>query len=189
MRPMRRWLDRPLAAFSLAVAVGAACILGYAAVALHRPASQVPSAHPLSNDVSISEQISTGEIEALRRAGFRSIVDLRPDGEAPDQPPSADVARAVKQRGLAFAYVPVQHGDIPGETVDALASSLRTLPKPVLLYCRSGRRAARTWALVEASRPGGLDATAIEAAIKSAGQSGDDLGVEIASRIAARSAP
>jgi uncharacterized protein (TIGR01244 family) len=187
MTPARRWLDRPVAAFFLAATVGAACVLGCAAVTLQRPAPHAPSAHPLSNDVSISEQISTDEIDALSRAGFRSIVDLRPDGEAPDQAPSADVANAAKQRGLAFAYVPVQHGDIPDATVAALASKLRALPKPVLLYCRSGRRAARTWALVEASRVGGLDANAIAAAVKSAGQNDDDLGAEIASRIAARS--
>jgi uncharacterized protein (TIGR01244 family) len=186
MTRARRWLDRPLAAFLLAVAVGAACVLGYAAIALHGPAAQTPATRPLSADISISEQISTKEIEALRRAGFRSIVDLRPDGEAPDQPPSTAVGIAARQHGLAFAYVPVLHGDIPAETVDALASSLRTLPKPVLLYCRSGRRAARTWALAEASRPDGLDAAAIATAVKSAGQSDDDLGTEIASRIAAR---
>jgi uncharacterized protein (TIGR01244 family) len=88
---------------------------------------------------------------------------------------------------LTFAYVPVPHGDIPGQAVDALGQSLASAGKPVLLYCRSGKRAARTWALSEASRADGLDAVAIQAAVRSAGQSADDLAESIAARIAARS--
>jgi uncharacterized protein (TIGR01244 family) len=184
-----RWRPGPGKVFALAVAAGAAAVLAIAAVsAVRREADRVPVAS-LTRDVSVSEQITADRLARLRREGFRSIIDLRPDGEAPDQMPSVDVERLARANGLGFAYVPVQHGDIAPGTVDALAASLESVERPVLLYCRTGRRAARTWALAEASRPGGLDAAAIDAALRSAGQPGDDLAGEISSRVAARAAP
>ncbi|MGH8445136.1 MAG: TIGR01244 family sulfur transferase [Solimonas sp.] len=184
-----RWRAGPGAAFALAVVVGAAVVLAIAAYsACRREADRVPVAS-LTREVWVSEQITPDRLAHLRDQGFRSIIDLRPDGEAPDQMPSADVKRMASENGLGFAYVPVEHGEIASTTVDALATSLRSVDRPVLLYCRSGRRAARTWALAEASRPGGLDAAAIDAALHAAGHSATDLGGEISSRIAARAAP
>ena len=184
-----RWRPGPGTVFALAVAVGATVVLVMAGVsAVRREANRVPVAS-LTREVFISEQITPNRLAQLRRDGFRSIIDLRPDGEAPDQMPSADVERLARENNLGFAYVPIQHGEIASTSVDALVASLQSVAKPVVLYCRTGRRAARTWALAEASRPGGLDAAAIDAALKSAGQPGDDLAGEISSRIAARAAP
>jgi protein tyrosine phosphatase (PTP) superfamily phosphohydrolase (DUF442 family) len=56
----------------------------------------------------------------------------------------------------------------------------------VLLYCRSGRRAARTWSLVEASRADGMDVAQIIAAVKEGGQEADDLKDALEQRVAAR---
>lgn len=54
------------------------------------------------------------------------------------------------------------------------------------MYCRSGSRAARTWSLMEASRPGGRSADDILAAVKRSGQGADDLAGAINARIAKR---
>ncbi|MFL6657217.1 MAG: beta-lactamase hydrolase domain-containing protein, partial [Massilia sp.] len=90
---------------------------------------------------------------------------------------------------LNFVYIPVPHGAIPDSAVTALGKALANSPGPVLLYCRSGRRAARTWSLVEASRTGGLDAAQIIATVKASGQEVDDLKDALEQRIAARSTP
>lgn len=139
----------------------------------------------LTPEVWVAEQLQLEAIPKLR-GRFQTIVDLRPDGEAVDQPPSADVAVATRAARMQFFYVPVPHGDIPEEAVAALAKALAASPKPILLYCRSGRRAVRTWSLVEASRQDGLDAKAILAAAKAAGQSVDDLNEAIVSRVSRR---
>jgi uncharacterized protein (TIGR01244 family) len=178
----------PIAAFVLAIVAGAAFVLVSAAVASYKSRGALQT-HSLTRDVWISEQLTADHVVEVQRQGFRSIIDLRPDGEAPDQLPSAEVERLARASGIGFAYVPVQHGDIPAETVDQLVASLRNAQRPVLLYCRTGRRAARTWALAEASRPDGLDAAAIDRAVARAGQSDDDLAAFIAARIAARPAP
>jgi uncharacterized protein (TIGR01244 family) len=93
---------------------------------------------------------------------------------------------AAGSAGLAFSFVPVRHGAIPADAVDHLAQVRTTSDKPVLLYCGSGRRAARTWALAEASRPGGLGEGAILKAVRAAGQDAGDLQADIARRIALR---
>ena len=175
-------------AFALAALIGAA---GAVAIAWNarergRPHRVVP--HALTGDIAVTDQLQLDNVAGVQAQGFATLIDLRPDGEAPDQPTSDDVRLAAGRTGLFFAYVPVPHGDIPSSTVDALARALNATPKPALLYCRTGRRAARTWALVEARRAGGVDAAAIARAVEGAGQSASDIDDKINAGIAARPA-
>ncbi|HEY0230767.1 MAG TPA: sulfur transferase domain-containing protein [Dokdonella sp.] len=174
--------------FGISLLVGALAVIGWAAAVGTRAGSRTVAARALAGDVWVAEQLETDQLAALKVQGFRTIVDLRPDGEAPDQPPAREMSSAAEKNGLHFTYLPVPHGDIPLPAVDTLERTLATSERPVLLYCRSGRRAARTWALAEASRKDGLGAAAIEAAVASAGQSADDLAAQIAARVAARAA-
>lgn len=175
--------------FFIAVLAGAAAVMGWAAwTRFAHPALPAGVAvKPLAGGVWISEQIDPAQLALLSGQHFLAVIDLRPDGEVAGQPSSTQMGQAAVRAGLAFTYVPVPHGDIPGDQVSALAKALASQPHPVLLYCRSGRRAARTWALAEASRAGGQDAVAIERIVQSAGQSADDLDGEIKARIASRS--
>ena len=173
-------------AVALAMLAGIVLVVSYAAIT--KPAPRVVvNAKELANDVWVTEQVVPESFADIKARRFESIIDLRPDGEELGQPSSETIAKVAQANGLAFAYVPVAHGDIPSPPVDALAQSLALVHKPILLYCRSGKRAARTWALAEASRVDGLDAAAIEAAVRSAGQPVDDLSQAIGARIAARS--
>ena len=149
-------------------------------------AGQARIGHVLMGDISVSEQVSLEGLATLPAAGFRTLIDLRPDGEAPDQPSSTEVGATAAGISLNFAYIPIPHGDIPDGAVTELARVLATAERPVLLYCRSGKRAARVWALAEAVRPSGSDATSISAAVRSVGQPVDDLLPAIQIRIAAR---
>lgn len=169
--------------FGLSILGGFLAIL---AVAAYTRDGSPPTVKSLIKDISVTEQLEPKAIEHLRNSGFATIIDLRPDGEARDQPSSAEIAVAVQARHMTFSYVPVPHGDISDEAVIALAGAIANSPKPILLYCRSGRRAARTWSLVEASRSGGMDSAAILAAVGAAGQSADDLRDAITTRISLR---
>lgn len=173
--------------FFIAVLAGAAAVMGWAAYqhAAHPAPPRVAIKH-LSGNVWVSEQLTPAQISVLHDRHFATVVDLRPDGEVAGQPSSAEMAQAAAHAGLAFSYNPVPHGAIPAQAVSNLQQILAFQSQPVLLYCRSGRRAARTWALVEASRPGGLDAQAIRQAVRGVGQSADDLDSDIQARVAAR---
>lgn len=168
-----------------------ALLLGFAGALIFALRSPAGAALPagtakLSGDVWVAAQMTPGQFDAVRRQGIRAVIDLRPDGEVPGQPSSAAMAKAAQARGLGFGYVPVPHGDIPPATVARLGDLLAGSARPVLLYCHSGRRAARTWALAEASRQGGLEANAILAVVRAAGQSADDLAADVRARVTAR---
>jgi len=142
--------------------------------------------HLVSADISISGQMTVADLATAKSRGFKAVADLRPDGEAADQTSSSAMKAAADAAGLRFAYIPVGHGDIPATSVAELARFLADAPAPALVYCSSGRRAARTWALMEASRKGGLSVAAIEAAAQHAGQPVDALHDAMVARVAAR---
>ncbi|NUZ04983.1 TIGR01244 family sulfur transferase [Piscinibacter koreensis] len=99
---------------------------------------------PLSADVAACPQLAPGDMPAVAEAGYRSVINNRPDFEGgPTQPTSADVEAAAHAAGLQYAYLPVDSAVQTPEQAAALADLLATLPKPVLLFCRSGARSAR----------------------------------------------
>jgi uncharacterized protein (TIGR01244 family) len=179
--PRLRWI------FLVAVLLGTATVLTLAALDRRPGVVGGPvETRQLVPGIWVTAQVVPDQLVALRHRGFVALIDLRPDGEVVNQPSSKDMAGAASRAGMAFHYTPVPHGEIPARAVADLAQALATDARPVLLYCHSGRRAARTWALAEASRAGGLGAAAIEAAVREAGQPIDDLTSQIVSRIAAR---
>lgn len=168
-QPWKAWM----LAVALASAAPAACAGGVAPIEL------VPG-------IWISGQVGIADVDDVGARGFRAVVAMRPDGEQPGQPEADAIGQALERLHVGFARVPVPAAGPADAEVDALSAALAGLPRPVLLYCRSGRRAAVTWALAEASRPAGLDAKAIAAALEAAGQSGSDLQSRLAVRVAAR---
>jgi uncharacterized protein (TIGR01244 family) len=166
----------------------AAVALAIAAVGACTGAPPDPNApRQLTTDVSVSGQITVADVKAMRDKGFKTIVNMRPDSESPDQAKYPQMQSAAQEGGLGYGYIPMKKGAaIPSTAAEALGSVLSRMPKPILLYEETADRPARVWALAEASRPGGLDADAIVKAVKSAGLSADDLAPQIAARIAAR---
>lgn len=145
-----------------------------------------PVVHELPGGVWLAGQVTPAQLQGLQARGLAAVVVVRPDGEAPGQPTAAEMARAAHALGMAFDYAPVAPGTMPADSVATVGRALAAPVRPVLVYCRSGHRAAHIWALAEASRPGGLEVAAIEAAVRSAGQSVDDIDGALRSRVAAR---
>lgn len=108
--------------------------------------------HPLTDQLSVSPQITVADLAAIAAAGYRSVINNRPDGEASDQPESAALAEAAARQGLGYRYIPVTPGRYEAATLDAMAQALETLPGPVLAFCRSGTRSTSVWALQAARR-------------------------------------
>lgn len=176
--------------FILSILAGFALMLTFIVSDKLRSAPRPPEpsvmALRLRDEIFVREQISVTDVARVKASGYRTLIDLRPDGEASDQPTSAQVGAAAIAQGLTFAYLPTPHGDIPREVPDTLAKELATAQRPVLLYCRSGKRAARVWALAEASRANGASADEIAAAVTGVSQPVDDILAQIKERVAAR---
>jgi uncharacterized protein (TIGR01244 family) len=156
------------------------------AATAHAGAEAPAKVSALTERYAVSGQITPGQLADLKARGFTSIVALRPDGEGPDQPTAAQMTAAAHSQGMTFSYVPVAPGPIPDQAVADLGKAIENTPGKVLMYCRSGSRASRTWSLLEASRPGGASADTILAAVKASGHSADDLRTAIESRVSAR---
>ena len=172
--------------FGRLVVAGAALVFSTGSLAGVQP-SPAAKVSQLTERFAVAGQITPDQLADLKARGYTTIISLRPDGEGADQPSSEQMQAAARSNSMSFAYVPVTPGAIPDSAVDALNKATADTSGKVLMYCRSGSRAARTWGLVEASRPDGADAQAIMAAVKASGQSADDLREAISQRVSARS--
>jgi uncharacterized protein (TIGR01244 family) len=98
----------------------------------------------LTPDVCTAPQLTPEAMAEAAAMGFRSVVNNRPDFEhGPDQPTSAAIATAAKAAGLEYRHLPVAGGYQSPEEIAAFADLLATLPRPLLVFCRSGARSAR----------------------------------------------
>lgn len=124
---------------------------------------------PLSPTVSVSAQLSPGDLPALAAAGFGRVISNRPDGEDPGQPTAAAMEAAARDAGLGFVWIPVS--GLPGS--DQVAAVAATLADgvPTVMFCRSGMRSTAAWAM--AQRLEGADADALR---ETAATAGYDLG-------------
>lgn len=104
----------------------------------------------VSNGVYVSGQISPEHVEALAKEGCTTIICNRPDNEGWGQPSSAAIKAEADKHGVSFHYIPVGHGGITGDSVDAMRKALSEADGLVLAYCRSGSRSAHMCAF---SRP------------------------------------
>jgi uncharacterized protein (TIGR01244 family) len=91
-------------------------------------------------DLAVAGQISTDEVQKVADAGFKTIVCARPDNEEPGQPRFAAIAAEARRIGLQAVHIPVAGGIGEGQLIH-MEDALKTLPKPMLGYCRSGARA------------------------------------------------
>lgn len=98
----------------------------------------------VADGVFVAPQLTPGDMAAAARAGFRSVVNNRPDHEGgPGQPTNAAMAAAAAQAGLAYRFLPVSPAYQSPEDIAAFAVLLKELPRPLLAFCRSGTRSTR----------------------------------------------
>ena len=95
----------------------------------------------MSENVGFAGQITPEQIELVVEKGFKSIINNRPDMEGgPQQPTSAQIEQSASQSGLDYVYQPVVAGQITEVDVRTFANHFNELPKPVLMFCRTGNR-------------------------------------------------
>jgi uncharacterized protein (TIGR01244 family) len=103
-----------------------------------------PAVQQLSADVCVAGQVDTTAMAWAAQAGFKSVINNRPDFEGgPDQPTSASIEAAARAAGLAYAHLPVAPAVQTAEQIAAFAQLLADLPKPILAFCRSGARSGK----------------------------------------------
>jgi sulfide:quinone oxidoreductase len=94
---------------------------------------------------SVTGQITASDIQDIAKAGFKSVICNRPDGEAFGQPTYEEIEAAARQVGLQARYVPIVPGQTTEGDVIAFREALTQLPAPILAYCRTGARSSMMW--------------------------------------------
>jgi uncharacterized protein (TIGR01244 family) len=103
----------------------------------------------VTGDFSVAPQIDLSDVARAKAEGFVLVINNRPDGEAPDQPTSAEIEAAARAAGVAYVHIPVRGGPTP-EQVEIERQILAEATGPTLAYCRSGTRSIVTWAIGQA---------------------------------------
>jgi len=109
-------------------------------------------ARPIADEVFVAPQLEPAAMAEAARAGFRSVINNRPDfEEGPEQPTSASIEAAALAAGLEYRFLPVNGAWQSPDEIAAFGRLMDELPRPVLAFCRSGARSTR---LYMASQPG-----------------------------------
>jgi uncharacterized protein (TIGR01244 family) len=107
----------------------------------------------LSPEFATAPQLAPDDVAQAASAGFRSIVNNRPDFEGgPAQPTSESMQQAAAAAGLEYAFLPVQSAYQTPEEIARMRELLDRLPKPVIAYCRSGARTTNLFRAAQALR-------------------------------------
>ncbi len=120
----------------------------------------------INERISVSPQIAPDDIAAIKAAGFVTIINNRPDGEAPEQPKNSEIEEACRAAGLDFVAIPLGRDGITPDMIEKTHVALENASGPVFCFCRSGTRSATLWAL---SQAGVMHADDIIAAAADAG--------------------
>jgi uncharacterized protein (TIGR01244 family) len=109
---------------------------------------------PIAADVCVAPQLTPESMAEAVRAGFRSVVNNRPDfEEGPHQPTNASIEAAAKAAGLEYRYLPVASAYQTPDEIAAFAALLAELPRPLLAFCRSGARSTRLFVAASSLSP------------------------------------
>jgi sulfide:quinone oxidoreductase len=103
----------------------------------------------LSPKLSGGPQLLPHEVAEAAAAGFKGIINNRPDGEAPDQPRSEELEAEAKRHGLAYWHIPVVPGQATEEDARAFAAALDSAHGPVVAFCRTGNRSSGLWKMTQ----------------------------------------
>lgn len=134
-----------------------------------RPASEAPAAEEWSalvpygavpfEGVLTGGQPSPEQLEALRDAGFQTVINLRRE----DERGVAGEAERVAALGMEYVSIPVDGGaGLTRQNVEALDWALAGTERPLLLHCGSSNRVGALVALRAAQLEGAGSEEALE---------------------------
>ena len=105
------------------------------------------NARQLAPGFAVTGQISVADVEAISKAGYKTLICNRPDGEGFGQTDFADIAAAAEKAGLKSYYIPVVPGQMSPDNLADFTVAMAEAPSPVLAYCASGNRAGTLYGI------------------------------------------
>lgn len=108
----------------------------------------MPQFRPVTPEFAVAPQLTAADMAEAAAAGFRTIINNRPDDETPGQPSGAEMRAAAEAAGLGYHNLPFS-GPPPPALIEATAELLKAAEGPVLAYCKSGTRSIMAWAMAQ----------------------------------------
>lgn len=105
----------------------------------------------LTAEFGVAAQLEPSALKGVAAAGFKSVINNRPDGEGgPSQPTSAVMEAAAHAAGLSYVHLPVNPALQTPEEARRFKELLASLPRPILAFCRSGTRSTKLYNAAQA---------------------------------------
>lgn len=130
----------------------------------------------IDDSLFVAGQIAPDHLSQASEQGFKTVINVRPDGEQANAMMAGDAHAHASTQGLAYHHLPVLPTQITDEDVSAFRALLDSVEGPVLAHCGTGMRATVLWALANADR---LD---LQEILQKAASAGYDLS-KVAPRI------
>ncbi len=142
----------------------------------------IPNYHRVRPDLATAGRPSAEGLLRLKAMGFRTVIDLRTEGEGVKAE-----QEAVEKEGLRYVWVPMTAATMSAADVAKVASVVDDAAAgPVLLHCAAANRAGGVWAAIAAAKGKSLDEA--EAAGRAAGLASPSM-VEAFRRVAGAPKP
>lgn len=104
----------------------------------------------LDEKYSVAPQLTEGDFSTIAEAGYKTVVNFRPDGEKPGYLNAIEAQQLAESNGLNYYHIPVPVNGFTNEHVAKLKDILANANAPVLAHCGTGKRASVVWALASA---------------------------------------
>lgn len=107
----------------------------------------------LPGDVFVTGQLLPAQLTVLAEQGVMSVINNRPNMEAPLQPLSEELEKAAGESSLDYAHIPMA-GGISAGAIEASLTAYQNFPRPIIAFCASGMRSAVLWAFAHVDQMG-----------------------------------
>ena len=98
------------------------------------------STRALSPNVSVVGDMTPAKFKNLMQQDFKSVIVNRPDQEVGNQTTASELRSLAEKANKSLIYQPVVSGQITDSDAQEFAKYYNSLPKPILLVCKSGSR-------------------------------------------------
>lgn len=144
------------------------------AQAAEPPAFGIPNAARPEEGLLIAGQPTAKQLKTAAKAGYRTVIDLRPLAE--DH--GFDEEKAARKAKLEYTNIAVTPDTLDAPTIKYFLTVLSNAERPALIHCSSGNRAAGlyyAWLVLE----NGVPEDQAMAQAQAAGLSSPDLGERV----------
>lgn len=106
----------------------------------------------ITDNYSVAPQLTAADFEEIAKAGYKTVINFRPDGEKPGYLNAEDAEEIAEDNNLAYYHIPVPMNGLSAEHIKSLKQIIAQTDEPVLAHCGTGKRASVVWAFAHANQ-------------------------------------